>query len=169
MCANLRRRASFDIIPPAAREHSAGLSSKLRSQEQELQRASAKLTEAAAAAKAASEQHEASLSALRREAATAATAAAEAHGTTLAAAQAARDEALKKAADVERDASASLQRLETERDDAMQEITKLQEKARTLFAAAERVPGLELQAEELNVKLVRSRSRSQQRLPSAAV
>jgi chromosome segregation ATPase len=145
--------------PPAAREHSAALTAKLQAKEQELQSASAELAEASAKAsaeaKAAAEQHEASLSELRGELTAKADAAAGEHAAALAAATAARDEAAAKAAEAECDAAGKLERLQTERDELLQAFTALQEKERTLGAAAGRVRGLELQLDDLTTSLVR--------------
>lgn len=134
------------------------LATKLKTNERQLQQAAATLADAskkaAEAASSAAAQHEAALAALRGEAEAATVEAAEAHNGAVSAALAERDAALKSAADVQRDASANMQRLQEERDEVLQKVTELHDKVRTLAAAAERVPGLELQAADLDAKQV---------------
>ena len=146
----------------AAREHSAALASKLQAKQEELERASAKLADAHAKAKehekAAAAALQEALDAARDKAAAATTVAAEAHGEALAAAHAERDEALKKAAELERDGSTNLQRLEKERDDALQVIYKHEEERNALVTAAKRASGLQQTVDDLNNALVRSPS-----------
>ena len=145
---------------PAAREHSAALTSKLQAKQEKLERVSAKLADSEAKAmeheKAATAALQAALDAARDKASDAEAAAAEAHGKALAAALAERDEALQKAAQQERDASTNLQRLEKERDDALQDIDMLTEERKALVAAADRASGLQLAVDDLNNALVRS-------------
>lgn len=147
----------------AAHEHSSALSSKLQAKHEELERAGAKLAAAEAKEKehdkAAAAALQAALDAERDKAAAAEAAVAEAHGTALAAAKGEREEALKKAEELED----SLQRLEKERDDALQNIDKLTEERGTLIAAADRAAGLQLAIDDLNNELVRSPA-----LPSVA-